>query len=162
MNDVGNPYHALAKSWYERHPYHDPEMIQLRKNMQNFFKNITKSRSDNRIWTCFKDHSQKLVPDNGSYSQNFLQMMARATNDYSSCTNLAYMVNRFEDPNLVRFLTDRGCGINQDQTALSDLIQWVWRGAIRNGKEINLYIPSRRMRNLLTDWLNRTAEGGGS
>ena len=160
LNDVGNPYHALAKSWYERHSYHDPEMIQLRKNMQNFFKNITKSRADNRIWTCFKDHAQKLVPDNGSYSQNFLQMMARATNDYSSCTNLAYMVNRFEDPNLMKFLADRGCTIDQDRTALSDLIQWVWRGAIRNGKDINLYIPSRRMRSLLKDWLDKTAEGG--
>lgn len=162
MNDIGEPYHALAKSWYERHPYHDPEMMQLRKNMQNFFKNITKSRAEDRLWTCFKDHAQKLVPDNGSYSKNFLQMMARATNDYSHCTNLAYMVNRFEDPNLIKFLSDRGCSIDQDQTALSDLIQWVWRGAIRNGKEINLYIPSRRMRRLLTGWLNQTAEGGVS
>lgn len=162
MNDIGEPYHALAKSWYERHPYHDPEMMQLRKNMQNFFKNITKSRAEDRLWTCFKDHAQKLVPDNGSYSKNFLQMMARATNDYSHCTNLAYMVNRFEDPNLIKFLSDRGCSIDQDQTALSDLIQWVWRGAIRNGKEINLYLPSRRMRRLLTGWLNQTAEGGVS
>ena len=162
MNDIGEPDHALAKSWYERHPYHDPEMMQLRKNMQNFFKNITKSRAEDRLWTCFKDHAQKLVPDNGSYSKNFLQMMARATNDYSHCTNLAYMVNRFEDPNLIKFLSDRGCSIDQDQTALSDLIQWVWRGAIRNGKEINLYLPSRRMRRLLTGWLNQTAEGGVS
>ncbi len=162
MNDIGEPYHALAKSWYERHPYHDQEMMQLRKNMQNFFKNITKSRAEDRLWTCFKDHAQKLVPDNGSYSKNFLQMMARATNDYSHCTNLAYMVNRFEDPNLIKFLSDRGCSIDQDQTALSDLIQWVWRGAIRNGKEINLYLPSRRMRRLLTGWLNQTAEGGVS
>lgn len=162
MNDIGEPYHALAKSWYERHSYHDPEMMQLRKNMQNFFKNITKSRAEDRLWTCFKDHAQKLVPDNGSYSKNFLQMMARATNDYSHCTNLAYMVNRFEDPNLIKFLSDRGCSIDQDQTALSDLIQWVWRGAIRNGREINLYLPSRRMRRLLTGWLNQTAEGGVS
>ena len=160
MNEIGDSKHALSKSWYERHAYHNPEMMQLRRNMQNYFKNITKSTSENRLWTCFKDHAQKLVPDDGSYAKNFLQMMARATNDYSSCVNLAYMINRFEDPNLMRFLADRGCGIDQDRCALSDMIQWIWRSAIRNGEPVNLYIPSSRMRGLLTDWLRETAEGG--
>ena len=160
MNEIGNPYHALAKNWYKARAYHDPDIIQLRRNMQNFFKNITHSTKDNRIWTCFKDYSQKLIPDDGSYAGNFLQLMARATNDYAHCTNLAYMINRFEDPNLLKFLTSRGCVIDQEQCALSDMLQWLWRSAIRNGKSINLYIPSRRMRELLISWMNTEAEGG--
>jgi len=37
---------------------------------------------------------------------------------------------------------------------LSELIQWVWRSAIRDGNSINIYIPSSRMRNLFIEWLN--------
>ena len=38
--------------------------------------------------------------------------------------------------------------------ALSEMLHWVWRSAIRNGKKITLYIPSKRMRELLLQWLN--------
>ena len=159
MNAVGDPYYALAKNWYERRSYHNEEVIQLRRNMHNFFKNITKSNQDNRLWTCFKDHADKLIPDNGSYAKNFLQMQARATNDFARCSNLAYMANRFEDPNMMKFFYMRGCAIDQEQCALSNMLQWIWRSSIRNGKSINLYIPSKRMRDILTGWLDRTAEG---
>lgn len=42
----------------------------------------------------------------------------------------------------------------EDDYALSEMIQWVWRSAIRDGKEIWVYIPSRRMRELFQNWLN--------
>lgn len=158
MNAIGDPYYALAKNWFERRQYHNEDVIQLRKNMQNFFKNITKSSKDDRLWTCFKDHADKLIPDNGSYAKNFLQMQARATNDFADCSNLAYMANRFVDPNVMKFFAARGCTVDQDRCALSDLLQWVWRSSIRNDKAINLYIPSRRMRDMLIDWMNQTAE----
>ena len=65
--------------------------------------------------------------------------------------------------------------MHDDEYALSEMIQWIWRSAIRDGKEIWVYIPSRRMRELLKKWLldlssvdyneqnqsNRAAEGGG-
>ncbi len=38
--------------------------------------------------------------------------------------------------------------------ALSELIQWIWRGQIRTGKPINLYIPSKRMRTILQVYLD--------
>ena len=44
---------------------------------------------------------------------------------------------------------------NMDQTlyALSEMVQFIWRSRIREGKEIVLYIPSKRMRELLKEWL---------
>lgn len=157
MNEVGEPYHALAKNWYERRSYHNPSVIALRQNMYNFFRHMTESSKDDRLWTCFKSQMFKLVPDSGRYAGNFLQMQARATNSFSGCVNLAYMVNRFEDPNLIKFFAMRGRTIDQNQCALSDLLQWVWRSAIRNGEPVKLYIPSRRMRELLKSWLDETA-----
>ena len=49
--------------------------------------------------------------------------------------------------------------VNQDMYALSILIQWVFRSAIRNGEEIWVYVPSRRMRTLFQTWLDNLAEG---
>lgn len=43
--------------------------------------------------------------------------------------------------------------------ALSILIQWVFRSAIRNGKKIKIYIPSERMRYLLKEWIQNLYEG---
>ena len=44
--------------------------------------------------------------------------------------------------------------IEENKYALSYLIQWLFRSAIRDDKPINIYIPSRRMRELLISWLN--------
>jgi hypothetical protein len=39
------------------------------------------------------------------------------------------------------------------------MIQWIWRSAIRDGEEVYLYIPSKRMRTLLTDWMDNISKG---
>lgn len=43
--------------------------------------------------------------------------------------------------------------------ALSEMIQWIWRSAIRDGEDIYIYIPSERMRNLLSDWIDEVSSG---
>lgn len=54
----------------------------------------------------------------------------------------------------VEYLENDNFKFNEDDYALSALLQWVWRSAIRNGKKVTIYIPAPRMRQLLTDWLN--------
>ena len=53
-----------------------------------------------------------------------------------------------------QFFIDKNVTIDEDTWALSELLQWVFRSAIREHKEINIYIPSKRMRELLLEWLN--------
>ena len=73
-------------------------------------------------------------------------MNMRATNDYKYKTHLMYIYNRYMKPDLkMLFKTE----LNEDIYALSDLVQWVFRSAIRDNKPINLYLPSERMRNLI-------------
>lgn len=38
--------------------------------------------------------------------------------------------------------------------ALYNMIQFVFRSRLRKGETINLYVPSRRMRELLERWKN--------
>ena len=73
---------------------------------------------------------------------------------------MAYMVNRFADPNIMKFFHTKDISIDADKFALSEMLQWVWRSAIRDNKPINLYIPSKRMRDLLIDWIETTKQGG--
>ena len=75
--------------------------------------------------------------------------------DYKDKTNCAYLINRYYNPMINRFFTDKGVKIEEDIWALSELIQWLFRSAIREEKEVNLYMPSSRMRSLLKDWLNK-------
>ena len=44
--------------------------------------------------------------------------------------------------------------IDQDRYAISVLIQFVFRSAVRKGEPIKLYLPSLRMRELLERWKN--------
>ncbi|MGY8840942.1 MAG: hypothetical protein ACKVIL_09800, partial [Pseudomonadales bacterium] len=78
----------------------------------------------------------------------------RATNEHRHRTNLAYMINLYMVPIVKTFIESRGVKVDQDQFALSALVQWIFRSAIRDGQPITLFIPSQRMRNLLLAWLN--------
>ncbi|GED72543.1 hypothetical protein BRE01_62450 [Brevibacillus reuszeri] len=57
-------------------------------------------------------------------------------------------------PYVTGFFHDKGVKVNEDLFATSEMLQWLWRSAIREGREITLYIPSSRMRRLLINWLN--------
>lgn len=93
----------------------------------------------------------------------FVPCNAKSTNLYRKRWALAYCFNMFLNPMIRRFFTDSNTdrkqkGLteiipNEDLYALSCLIQWVFRSRIRDGKSIEIYIPSERMRNLLVDWL---------
>ena len=52
------------------------------------------------------------------------------------------------------FFEDNNVIVNEDLLALSDLIQWIFRGSIRNDVPMKVYIPSLRMRKLLYKFLN--------
>lgn len=156
MNAAGESKWALSKNWYARRGYDDKDIRALRNGMRNFFQDVTDSTKDDRLWTCFKEHREKLIhKKTGRYRNDFLQVGARATNDFVGRTNIAYMVNRFVDLNIKNMFAKRGCGVDEDLFALSEMLQWIWRSAIRVGEPINLYIPSSRMRKLLTDWIEQ-------
>lgn len=66
-----------------------------------------------------------------------------------------YYVPRQKRLNLFKLLQKKDVNIDEETWALSELIQWLFRSAIREENEINLYIPSKRMRNLLQEWLRK-------
>lgn len=163
LNELGDDEFAMSKSWFDRRSYNDSDVKKLRNNMYNYFRNICGSNSNNSIWTTYKDHRDLLIKGDGRFRNCFIPMNLRATNAYSECTNIAYMLNLFPNPNLTKFFDSQDDGdeicLDRDQYALSSMLQFLWRSAIRNDKPVNLYIPSARMRNLLIDWMNSNSGG---
>lgn len=150
LNHIGDRETALSKSWYERNK-NNILMKTLKNATGNFFKNYTKTKSNENLWTCFKDY-KNLVSGKG-YAKGFLSSNIRATNEYRDRIAVAYLVNKFFNPYVKNFFTLNGVEVNEDAFAVSEMLQFIWRSAIRDGEEVWLYIPSSRMRMLLEDWI---------
>jgi hypothetical protein len=128
----------------------------LKLALSNYFKHVAKSKSEDAMWTTFKDFRTKLAGQ--GYTKGFVTVNAKATNEYIDRKNLAYMANIFVHPVVYNYLQGNGTTPDQELYALSELVQWVWRSQIRRGDPITLYIPSLRMRTLFLDWLNEGLE----
>lgn len=160
MNAAWDDKHALSNNWFKNRSYNHPEVKKLRSCMRSYFRDDPGGK-DARLWTCYKEWKEYLVDARtGRFRNNFLQISARATNAYRDRTRLAYMANRFLDTNIKKLFEKRDIKIDPDEFALSEMLQWIWRSAIRDDKPIDLYIPSRRMRDLLIDWIEQNKNGG--
>lgn len=158
MNLVGDSLYALSMSWYDGKP---DEVEQLKKNVSNCINNIWRgSSSDEKLWGCFSSY-RRMVQGKG-FMNSFLTFNSKSTNAYRGRKYLIYIVNLFMNVNDKRFYKSHGIHADDDIYALSTMVQWIWRSAIRDGDEIYLYIPSRRMRTLLTDWIETISKGGNT
>lgn len=154
LNRVGDPFTALSSSWFsrERVTSQSGKVKQLKNNIYNVFTHRFKSLATQNIWTTFKDY-QAVLSGKG-YTKGFLPCNARATNKYRGRNCLAYCVNIFYNPVEKNYFASQGVEVKEDEYALSEMLQWIWRSAIRDGNDIQIYIPSSRMRNLLKDWMD--------
>lgn len=171
----------LSKNWYDTHK-NDEQMRVLKNRVGNYFNRVlkdAKASNGDIMWTCPKDYEGKikgrgythiralkrdelsLPADQRQRRENelkcFVPCNARATNKYRSRWALAYCCNMYYNPFISSFFADRDEGridIDNDAYALACLIQWIFRSRIRDGKPIEIYIPSIRMQSLLENWLN--------
>lgn len=137
-----NGYSALTKK----------DLGRMRGMLEMMLERYLKARSSELIWTCFTKQ-QKFLSGKG-YKRSFLACNARATNDYRTRSVGIYLVDRYPHAMLNTFLRDSGTAIDSDLYGLSEMIQWIWRLRIREGKSIRLVIPSERMKKLLLRWLD--------
>lgn len=147
----GNP---LSKSWYEDKRKKNMAIFnQLKNNTENYFRTIAKTKSGDNMYTVFKPYC-KYVKGEG-YAKGFVPCNARGTNDFKDKKSLAYLINFFMSPDIKQFVDHYHIDFDDDLFSLSALLQWIWRSQIRDGKPIQIYIPSERMRRLLTDWIEQ-------
>lgn len=152
LNAIGDGDSALSSTWYKRRAGLAGKKA-LRDNLFNYFVNRHKARADDIIWTTFLESKSSLKGK--GYTKGFLECNARATNNYANTHFMAYTINVFMHPSKAMYFKQMDVDIDQNGYALSELLQWVWRSAIRNGEKVHLYLPSSRMRRLLMNYLEQ-------
>ncbi len=158
-NEIGNKCYSLSSKWFMRSQKepNQPNLRVLKSNIYNVFRQM-KAGADDKLWTTLNKYRGYLKGK--GYSNGFITFNKRATNDYSDKHYLAYCVNVYMMPWMKNYLVRLGApDVNQDMYALSVLIQWLFRSAVRKGEDVWIYIPSKRMRYLLHEWIQNLARG---
>ena len=160
FNNIGakiGKSNPLSKSWYEDKRKKNVSIFnQLKKNTENYFRTVTQTKSCDNMYTVFKPYC-KYVKGEG-YAKGFVTCNARGTNNFKDKKALAYLINFFMQPDIKQFVDHYHIRFDEDLFSLSTLLQWIWRSQIRDGKPIQIYIPSERMRNLLKQWIGECCE----
>lgn len=136
---------SLSTSWYNKSSSDTIE--QLRKDVQNYFKNrVNVSKSNPCYWTCNHNYIEEL--SGKGYKNGWLPYNARNVKEKRN--NIAFLLN----PNVNEFVA-RKCShdINKDIYSLCVLVGWISSVANIDDK-INVYIPSKRIREIFEKWLN--------
>ena len=164
LNTVGDDYYALSSGYFKRRLKYDSRgkpigvnteldygLTQIKKNTYNFFYNYCKTPSKDNMWGTLGE-ARKQVSGAG-YSRGHVSINCKATNEYRHKKSLAYLYNVFMSPKEEQYVSKWEHKPREDIIALSVLLQWVFRSQVREGKPIDIYIPSSRMRSLLEAWI---------
>ena len=155
LNSIGDSKCALSMSWYKRG---GKRIADLKSDIYNYFHYYSGSDStDQRLCASFASYAGRIKGK--GYTKSIVPFNLRATNKYRGRTHLAYPVNVFMNASEKLYYSDHDVMVDEDAYALSTMVQWIWRSAIRDGGEIDIYVPSLRMRTLLTDWIDAVSKG---
>lgn len=149
----GTPRRPLSASWFSKAD--DSALDALSRNLESFAKSCPGGISA-FAWTTLKARRERLQRARFRREDAWIPCNARASNEYRHKSHLAYMVDRYPNPVLAGYFRRSGVAINRDLFALSEMLQWLWRGCIREYDEeklMTVFIPSERMRGLLKLWL---------
>lgn len=162
----------LSSTWYINNGKGNAsaeDLLFIQKYIETFarqtgctYKNLMYTFPKFRKWTEIKANKKVIKPiglldrieKDGSEEKCWIPVQTRATNIYSHKTHLLHLFNRYPNQSVKAYLQDYGVDINDDVFALSELLQWVWRSAIRNKQPITVCIAAPRMLKLFQDWLN--------
>lgn len=159
LNAIGKKYgrkFPLSSTWCNNADKAKKKV--LKDNLINYFRWHCNADSDSVMWTTYKGFSPSIKPNGyimrkDGKTPTFTPCNSRATEEYADRYNLAYLIDRHLNPGVKDFFHQKGIAINEDEYALSEFIQWLFRSRVRFGEKINLYVPSERMRGLLDGWM---------
>ena len=152
LNEIGNKVNnecPLSMNWFNSKKEERADV--LKNNLYNYFRFYTDARSDEKLWATYNSAEGKIKGK--GYSSGFLVFNKKGSNEFRHKKALAYCVNLYVSPQTKNYYAKYGITPDEDARALSIMIQWIWRSAIRDGQKIQIYIPSERMRTLLKDWM---------
>lgn len=158
---------AYAYSWWDKQ-IKGSQFSKIFKVLSNWLVNNKESR-EKFFFTCpkqfvFRNKSEKSLLEKQQikyfyevHGENpkWLAVNTKATNLYSDRNTCFYLMNIYPHPSLQMYLDVNGKMLDPDDFALSEMIQFIFRGSIRNaGTKIRVFVASSRMKKLLEGWIN--------
>lgn len=143
---------SLSKNWYEKNK--DKGLKDISNKLAYALK-VYRRKGEKYYWTTFKGYEDSIKSKKVS-GKSFLACNTKATNEYLNHTLVAYLCNRFVNPNISHWLESVGISFDEDLFALSELIQFIYRSNLRVKDgigDVKVYIPAKRMRDILRDFI---------
>lgn len=139
LNRIGDKINSLSKTWYGKNW---GQHKKLSNHLSNFNKHLYKEfGNQNTYWTTFLSYRKKIECQ--GVVKSFVSL---ADVPERKRNKLAFLVNIYPRPHH-KHIAD----IDSDKYALNFLLQWIENvGDV--SKRIVIYLPSRRMRELLRGW----------
>jgi hypothetical protein len=143
---------SLSSSWWENNNK------DLKATREGVFKLLGSLPKNNKVKTeevFFTVPSEYLdeIKSKSISKVNMVPCNARATNAYAHKTYAIHAYNIFMLQDVKGYLNGYGYSVDQDAFALNQMIQWVFRGCIRERKPMKITILSKRMNLLFKHWL---------
>lgn len=151
LNEIGRDKYAITQKWFNEHRY-DGLVDKLRRNVINFFRNLAPkgnlNSTHNNLWTTYEEFREEIKGK--GFGRAFVYLSDDIEKDYSDRTYLAYLANHFYPATM-----KNNFEVTEDQYALTELLQFMFKSALSKGQEIWIYLPSKRIRNLLQVWIEK-------
>ncbi|SHO43284.1 hypothetical protein [Desulfopila aestuarii] len=156
--------YSLSMSWYDKAT--PGTLLKIRNSIGDSLKRTHKVPREDVMWTCPSSYKDARANGKGKHigikgyatykkggPTQHVPWNCKGTNDYAGRNFIVYLCNVCFHPALPKHLSKHGMVMNEDEHALSSLLQFIWRSAIRKGEPIKIMIVNPRMRKLLEDWI---------
>jgi hypothetical protein len=171
---------VLCHSWHRNQREEDLKTIGTK--MSNWLRKTVHATPDNLIYTCSKAMSDPSNKKNLALPRfrnkkitaeqrkegitnlgPWLPFNTNGTNLFMDKTVVLYMHNVYPNITLTKFFEENKVYFNKDEYALSCLLQFVWRSAVRKREpeKVKLILPSLRMKKLFQEWRDAELEFTG-
>lgn len=144
---------ALSSSWWENN---NKEAKITRGDVFKLLGSLPKNnkiKSDEVFFTIPSGYVDE-ISSKSVVKSNMVPCNARATNAYAHKTYAIHAFNIFMLQDVKVYLSGYGYAADQEAFALNQMIQWVFRGCIRNRQAMKISILSKRMNELFKVWLS--------
>lgn len=154
---------SYSATWY-KYKKQEGLLSDIKRGCQSFLTMLRKEKIQNKVfWTTFKDYEKDLVgdgykrgtvvSDDGERVSPFLAKNKRASNEHADCNVCMYLVNVYAHGDISSYLEGQGVELDNNAMAISEMVQFIFRGSIRRGEDMYLMVASNRMKKLLEEWL---------
>ena len=147
----GKQTEQLSNTSYRR------KVVLYLKNLKQ--RKLANVSTDRIMITCVKEAWDNFKNKGGFKkgsrlgSANWVANTTRGTNDYAHCSHAIYLYDQFVNPAMLRWLEVENQRQFEEEYALTEFIQWLYRTRVRKGEHVSVYIPSKRMEKIFRSWL---------